>query len=261
MSVRVGINGFGRIGRLFLRAARKRGADLEVVGVNDLTDAATMAHLLKYDSVHGIWPGDVMSTVDGISIDGHAFKLFAEKDPSLLPWRDLGVDVVVECTGRFTDARAGRQAPGRRGEQGDHQRAQQGRGPHRGHGRQRRGVRPVPARRGLQRLLHHQLPGPGSQGAPGHLRHRAGVHEHHPRLHERSDDPGPAAQGPAPGPRRRPLHHPHVHRRGQSHRAGAAGAQGQDGRHGHARAGAGRVGDRPHPRLSRAARSKRSTEP
>ena len=79
MSVRVGINGFGRIGRLFLRAARKRGADLEVVAVNDLTDATTMAHLLKYDSVHGIWPGDVMSTVDGISIDGHAFKLFAER--------------------------------------------------------------------------------------------------------------------------------------------------------------------------------------
>jgi glyceraldehyde 3-phosphate dehydrogenase len=103
MSVRVGINGFGRIGRLFLRAARKRGADLEVVGVNDLTDVATMAHLLKYDSVHGIWPGDVTSTADGIAIDGHAFKLFAEKDPSLLPWRDLGVDVVVECTGHFTD--------------------------------------------------------------------------------------------------------------------------------------------------------------
>ena len=103
MSVRVGINGFGRIGRLFLRAARKRGADLEVVGVNDLTDVATMAHLLKYDSVHGIWPGEVMTTADGISIDGHPFRLFAERDPSLLPWRDLGVDVVVECTGRFTE--------------------------------------------------------------------------------------------------------------------------------------------------------------
>jgi glyceraldehyde 3-phosphate dehydrogenase len=103
MSVRVGINGFGRIGRLFLRAARMRNADLEVVGVNDLTDAATMAHLLKYDSVHGVWPGEVQATPDGIAMDGRPFALFAEKDPALLPWRELGVDVVVECTGRFTD--------------------------------------------------------------------------------------------------------------------------------------------------------------
>jgi glyceraldehyde 3-phosphate dehydrogenase len=103
MSVRVGINGFGRIGRLFLRAARMRNADLEVVGVNDLTDAATMAHLLKYDSVHGVWPGEVEATPDGIAMDGRPFALFAEKDPALLPWRELGVDVVVECTGRFTD--------------------------------------------------------------------------------------------------------------------------------------------------------------
>jgi glyceraldehyde 3-phosphate dehydrogenase len=102
VSVRVGINGFGRIGRLFLRAARQRNVDFEVVGVNDLTDAATMAHLLKYDSVHGIWPGEVTTTADGIAIDGHAFRLFAEKDPALLPWQDLGVDVVVESTGRFT---------------------------------------------------------------------------------------------------------------------------------------------------------------
>jgi glyceraldehyde 3-phosphate dehydrogenase len=103
MSVRVGINGFGRIGRLFLRAARMRNADLEVVGVNDLTDAATMAHLLKYDSVHGVWPGEVEAIPNGISMDGRAFALYAEKDPLLLPWRELGVDVVVECTGRFTD--------------------------------------------------------------------------------------------------------------------------------------------------------------
>jgi glyceraldehyde 3-phosphate dehydrogenase len=103
MSVRVGINGFGRIGRNFLRAARRRGAHIDVVAVNDLTDASTLAHLLKYDSVHGVWPGEVAATGDGISIDGEAFKVFSERDPAALPWRDLGVDVVIESTGHFTD--------------------------------------------------------------------------------------------------------------------------------------------------------------
>lgn len=106
MSVRVGINGFGRIGRNFLRAARRRGADIDLVAVNDLTDAATLAHLLKYDSVHGVWPGHVAAEGDGITFDSEAFKVFSERDPAVLPWRDLGVDVVVESTGHFTD-RAG----------------------------------------------------------------------------------------------------------------------------------------------------------
>ena len=106
MSVRVGINGFGRIGRNFLRAARRRDADIDLIAVNDLTDAATLAHLLKYDSVHGVWPGDVAAAGDGITIDGEAFKVFSERDPAALPWRDLGVDVVIESTGHFTD-RAG----------------------------------------------------------------------------------------------------------------------------------------------------------
>jgi glyceraldehyde 3-phosphate dehydrogenase len=103
MGVKVGINGFGRIGRNFLRAARKREVDIDVVAVNDLTDSSTLAHLLKYDSIHGVWPGEVKVTADGISIDGDAMKVFAERDPSALPWRDLGVDVVVESTGKFTD--------------------------------------------------------------------------------------------------------------------------------------------------------------
>ncbi|MCZ7662177.1 MAG: type I glyceraldehyde-3-phosphate dehydrogenase [Thermoleophilia bacterium] len=103
MSVRVGINGFGRIGRNFLRAARKRGADIDIVAVNDLTDAPTLAHLLKYDSVHGVWPGEVTVDGEGITIDADTFKVFSERDPAVLPWRDLGVDVVVESTGHFTD--------------------------------------------------------------------------------------------------------------------------------------------------------------
>ena len=106
MGVKVGINGFGRIGRLVLRAALKQGADFEVVAVNDLTDAKTLAYLMKYDSVHGVWPGDVSSSGDGLVVDGRTIKVLSERDPASLPWRELGVDVVVESTGFFTD-RAG----------------------------------------------------------------------------------------------------------------------------------------------------------
>jgi glyceraldehyde 3-phosphate dehydrogenase len=103
MTTRVAINGFGRIGRLYLRAALKRGADLEIAAVNDLTDAATLAHLMKYDSVHGIWPGEVSASEGELLIDGHHIKVLSAQDISLLPWRELGVDVVLECTGRYTE--------------------------------------------------------------------------------------------------------------------------------------------------------------
>ncbi|RIK17598.1 MAG: type I glyceraldehyde-3-phosphate dehydrogenase [Acidobacteria bacterium] len=104
MTVRVGINGFGRIGRNFMRAVLASGADIEVVGVNDLTDNATLAHLLKYDSVLGRLGTEVTATEDEIVVDGRPIKAFAEKDPAALPWGDLGADVVVESTGIFTDA-------------------------------------------------------------------------------------------------------------------------------------------------------------
>ncbi len=104
MTVRVGINGFGRIGRNFFRAAAASGADIEIVGVNDLTDNATLAHLLKYDSILGRLDGDVTSTADEIAVNGKSFKAFAERDPANLKWGDLGADVVVESTGLFTDA-------------------------------------------------------------------------------------------------------------------------------------------------------------
>jgi glyceraldehyde 3-phosphate dehydrogenase len=104
MPVRVGINGFGRIGRNVFRAAQTSGADIEWVAVNDLTDAKTLAHLLKYDSILGPYPGTVEATDDGIAVDGTTVKVFAETDPGALPWADLGVDVVIESTGFFTDA-------------------------------------------------------------------------------------------------------------------------------------------------------------
>jgi glyceraldehyde 3-phosphate dehydrogenase len=104
VTVRVGINGFGRIGRNFYRAALACGADIELVGANDLTDNATLAHLLKYDSILGRLPYEVKATADEITVAGKTFKAFAEPDPTKLPWGDLGADVVIESTGRFTDA-------------------------------------------------------------------------------------------------------------------------------------------------------------
>ncbi len=104
MTVRVGINGFGRIGRNFFRAVRASGADIEIVGVNDLTDNASLAHLLKFDSILGRLDADVSSTDDAIVVGGTEIKAFAERDPAALKWGDLGVDVVVESTGFFTDA-------------------------------------------------------------------------------------------------------------------------------------------------------------
>jgi len=103
MSTKVAINGFGRIGRLFLRAVAKLGADLEVVAVNDLTDSRTLAHLLKYDSVHGTWPSEVTYDDSSLVFEGKAMKALAIAEVGGLPWRDLGVDVVVECTGRNTE--------------------------------------------------------------------------------------------------------------------------------------------------------------
>jgi glyceraldehyde 3-phosphate dehydrogenase len=102
MAVKVGINGFGRIGRNVFRAAQAAGADLDFVAVNDLVDADTVAHLLKYDSILGRYPGEVAVGEGSISVDGKEVKLLSERDPAALPWSDLGVEVVIESTGLFT---------------------------------------------------------------------------------------------------------------------------------------------------------------
>jgi glyceraldehyde 3-phosphate dehydrogenase len=105
MATRVGINGFGRIGRQVLRAAKEQGvADLDFVAVNDLTDTRTLAHLFKYDSVHRTYDGDVTAGEGSITVDGDEIRILSEKDPANLPWKDLGVDIVLESTGRFTNA-------------------------------------------------------------------------------------------------------------------------------------------------------------
>jgi glyceraldehyde 3-phosphate dehydrogenase len=104
MAIRVGINGFGRIGRNVIRAAKAmKVTDLDFVAINDITDTRTLAHLLKYDSVHGRFPGEVSARADSLFVDGDSMKVLAEKDPAKLPWKDLGVELVLESTGRFTD--------------------------------------------------------------------------------------------------------------------------------------------------------------
>jgi glyceraldehyde 3-phosphate dehydrogenase len=103
MAVRVGINGFGRIGRNVFRAAHERGADIEWLAVNDLVDPKTIAHLLKYDSTYGPFPGEVKATDRGLVVNGQEIRVLAERDPASLPWGDLGADVVIESTGLFTD--------------------------------------------------------------------------------------------------------------------------------------------------------------
>jgi glyceraldehyde 3-phosphate dehydrogenase len=104
MTLKVGINGFGRIGRQVIRAAKEGRADIDFVAVNDLTDTKTLAHLFKYDSVHGAYAGTVTHDADSITIDGDVIRVFKEKDPAALPWQALGASVVLESTGRFTNA-------------------------------------------------------------------------------------------------------------------------------------------------------------
>jgi len=105
MTTRIGINGFGRIGRLTFRAIKQyHDNDLQVVAINDLTDPKTNAHLLKWDSTYGAYPGEVTATEESISVDGKKVKVLAERDPGKIPWRDYGVDIVIESTGLFTDA-------------------------------------------------------------------------------------------------------------------------------------------------------------
>ncbi|GAA4154956.1 type I glyceraldehyde-3-phosphate dehydrogenase [Gryllotalpicola daejeonensis] len=103
MSVKIGINGFGRIGRNFFRAALEKGTELEIVAVNDLTDAKTLAHLLKYDSILGTLKEDISVDGDSIVVSGHRIKVLADRDPANLPWGELGVEIVIESTGFFTD--------------------------------------------------------------------------------------------------------------------------------------------------------------
>ena len=184
MGVRVGINGFGRIGRNVLRAARERSPELEIVAVNDITTSKMLAHLLKYDSVLGHFPGTVTADADSITVDGKVIKVLAERDPQRLPWGDLGVDVVIEFDRVLHRCGAGQGSYRCRGSQGRHHRAREERGHHDLHGRERLGVQPSRASHRVQCLVHHQLPGAGRQSAQRFVRHRDGLHDHRARVHQ-----------------------------------------------------------------------------
>ena len=245
MATKVGINGFGRIGRLAFRAM-VNDPDIEVVAVNDLGDIPTMAHLLKYDSIHGRAFENVEVTEDGFVADGHAVKVLSEREPANLPWGELGVDVVVESTGFFTD--------------GTKAKAHLDAGA-------KKVVISAPAKNeditivmgvnddAYNKDEHHIISNascttnclaPFAKVLHGQLRHPSRLHEHDPLLHERPEDPRPAPQGPASCPRGRHVHDPHHHRRRSRGLARAAGAEGQAGRLRHPRPHARRVHGRPH---------------
>ena len=222
MSVKIGINGFGRIGRNLFRAAKKLGVDWDFVAVNDITDAPTLAHLLKYDSVLGRFDGEVGTFDGGVTVDGDELRVLAVRDPAELPWKELGAQIVIESTGLFTD----REKANKHIEAGAEKVVISA--PAKGEdltvvlGVNDDDVRPLAAQRDLERVLHHQLRRADGQGARRRVRPRDGVHDDDPRLHERPVDPGPPAQGPAPGAGRGDQHHPDLDRRREGHRPGAA---------------------------------------
>ena len=223
MAIRVGINGFGRIGRNILRAIAESGRkDIEVVGINDLGPVETNAHLLRFDSVHGRFPGTV--TVDGnsISVGNGKIKVSAERDPSKLPWKELGVDIALECTGIFSaKAKAVRASDRRRQARAGFGALRRRRRDHRLRRQSRQADQGSSGR--LQRLLHHQLPGAGRQGAERHRRHRDRLHDHDPRLYRRPADARHPAQRSLSRPRGGDVDDPDLDRCGQGDRPGAAG--------------------------------------
>ena len=263
VAIRIGINGFGRIGRNTLRAAKKLGMDLDFVAVNDLTDTKTLAHLLKYDSVHGRFPGEVKADKDALLVDGDSMRVLTEKDPSKLPWKDLGVDVVLESTGRFTD----------RDQAAQHLA-----------GGAKKVIISAPAKKEDITLVYgvnHQAYDPAKhhiisnascttnclvpvvQGHPRSVRFRERLHDHGAFLHQRPADPRSPAQGSPPGPRRGAVDHPDHHRGRQGDVAGDSRGQGQDrrrvasgpharrvGRGAHLRGGEGHHGGRGERRVS-----------
>ena len=194
MPVRVAINGFGRVGRSFMRAAHAQSADIEVVAVNDLAAPTMLAQLLKYDSVYGRFDGEVVADEGGISIDGVHVRALAETDPAALPWAELGVDVVIESTGRFRTRAAAAQhleagarkviisAPAK----GDEPAGRDGRA----RSELRSGLRRRPPPRHLQRLVHDELPRPGGQGAARDRRDQARPDDHRACLHVGSEPAG-----------------------------------------------------------------------
>ena len=246
MTVRVGINGFGRIGRNFFRAAKQRSADIDFVAVNDLGSLETMAHLLKYDSVLGTLPNDVKATKDGITRRRRraAGAVRARPEgPAVGRARRRRRDRVHRL---LHQARHGRRPPRGRRAAGHRVGAVRRRRRHVRLRRQPQGLRLRDPEGDLQRQLHDQLLRADGQGARRRLRRRAGPDADGARLHRRPAARRRPAQGPAPGPRRGDQHRAHQHRRGARHEPRAELDEGQARRHVAARAGTDRSDRRLH---------------
>jgi len=186
MPVKVAINGYGRIGRNVLRALYegKRNGEIAIVAINDLGDAKTNAHLTRHDTAHGKFPGTVAVDGDCMVVNGDRIRVLAKRNPAELPWGELGVDVVLECTGLFTSkekASAHLQGGAKKVRHLGSRR--QGRGCHHRLRREPPVAEGVPHRH-LQCLLHHQLPRAAGEAAAREARRGAGPHDDHPRLHQ-----------------------------------------------------------------------------
>ena len=248
MTVRVGVNGFGRIGRLVIRAALRKDADIEFVAINDLTDAKTLGHLFKYDSVHGVFRRHRRGREDALVIDGKRIRVTSETDPAKLPWQELGAEVVIESTGRFTE----RAAAAKHLEAGA-----------------QKVIISAPAKGpdvticlGVNEEMYDKAEhdvisnascttnclAPMAKVLVDNFGVETRLHDHDPRLHQRPEGARLPAQGPAPRPRRRDVHHPHDDRRRPRRGARDPRARGQARRLRPARADAGRLGHRPRRR-------------
>ena len=244
MGIKVGINGFGRIGRNILRAALGSG-DLDFVAVNDLTTTGTLAHLLKYDSILGNLDATIEATGDGISVNGDKFKVTSEKDPVEASLGRAGRRRRVRVDRHLHRSRRRGEAPRGRRQARDHHRAGEEARRHGGDGRQSRELRSVEAPDRLERVVHDQLSRAARQGAARELRHPEGLDDDDPLVHQRSGDARLPAQGPAPRARRRPVDDSDDDRRGGGGGRSAAAAQGQARWLLDARADAERLGGRP----------------
>ncbi len=246
MAVKAGINGFGRIGRNLFRAAKERGADIDWVGVNDITDTETLAHLLRYDSVLGPYPGTVEATGDSLVVDGDELKVFAERDPAALPWGDIGAEVVIESTGLFTD--------------------RENASKHLAAGA-KKVIISAPAKGpdvtlaigvnddAYDKDSHDVISNascttnclaPGREGPARHGRHRARPDDDDPCLHGGPAAAGPSTFGPASRSRRRDQPDPHLDGRGEGDRPRHPRARGQAERRRDPRTRSDRLGRRPH---------------
>ncbi len=246
MAVKVGINGFGRIGRNLFRAAHEAGPELEFVAVNDMTDAETLAHLLEYDSILGRFPGEVEAATAGSWSTAPRSRCSpnATPPPSVGRSRRRRRDRVDRAVHQ---ARRRLQAPGGGSEEGDHLGAgDRARCDRRARGQLRRRLRPRQPPHHLERVVHDQLPGSAGEGDPRAARDRARPDDDDPRLHRRPATPGHAAQGPAARAGGGAQPDPGHDRRRQGRRAGAAGAEGEAERLRGPGPGGDRVRRRPH---------------